>query len=82
MTATNLAQRAYDGELTVEEVNGATKQMLETEKNSGGCTVLFWASRNCGIKVVEAIVNKGVNVNGFSAVSIIADCYFSQTNTR
>jgi hypothetical protein len=82
MTSINLADRASDGKLTVEEVNRATKEKLETDKNSGGCTVLFWASRNCGIKVVEAIVNKGVNVNGLSAVSIIANCYCYQTNTR
>jgi hypothetical protein len=59
-TDVNLAQRAYEGKLTVEEVNAATKEKLETEKTAGGSTVLYWASYYCGIEVVEAIINKGL----------------------
>jgi hypothetical protein len=74
MTTTNLAQRAYEGKLTVEEVNRATKEKLEEDKR-GGYTVLFCASQICGIEVVEAILDKNVNVDGFS-VSIIIDTYY------
>jgi hypothetical protein len=74
MTDINLAERAYRGELTVEEVNAATKEKLEKDK-FGGCTVLYWASRECGIEVVEAILDKNVNINGLSEVSIVVSTY-------
>jgi hypothetical protein len=71
MTSINLAEHAKEGKLTVEEVNRATKDKLEEDK-SGGCTVLWCASINCGTKVVEAILNKGVNIDGLSGpVSIL-----------
>jgi hypothetical protein len=72
----NLADRAYRGELTVEEVNVATKEKLETDKYigyDGELTVLFCVSDKCSIEVVEAIINKVVDVNGLSAVS---NCYY------
>jgi hypothetical protein len=69
MTSTNLAQRAYRGELTVEEVNTATNEKLEDDKYVG-CMVLYLASWNCGIEVVEVIPNKKVNIDGLSTVSI------------
>jgi hypothetical protein len=62
MTSSNLAQRAFYGKLTVEEVNRATKEKLETDKD-GGYTVLYCASYNCGIEVVEAILDKNVNID-------------------
>jgi hypothetical protein len=55
--------------LTVEEVNTATKEKLEDDKYVG-CMVLYLASWNCGIEVVEAILNKKVNIDGLSTVSI------------
>jgi hypothetical protein len=39
MTSINLAQRAKIGELTVDEVKGATKEKLEKNKDSLGYTV-------------------------------------------
>jgi hypothetical protein len=74
MTAINLAERAYKGELTVEEVNRATKEKLEKDEYSGD-TVLYLVSRYCSIEVVKAILDKGVNIDGFS-VSIIVDTYY------
>jgi hypothetical protein len=62
MTDINLAKRASQGKLTVEEVNGATKEKLETDKD-GAYTVLFWASWKCGIEVVEAILDKNVSID-------------------
>jgi hypothetical protein len=70
MTSNNLAERAIEGELTVEEVNRATKEKLEEKDFSYGYTVLYWASKRCGIEVVEAILDKGVNIDGLSDVSI------------
>jgi hypothetical protein len=71
-TDVNLAQRALSGKLTVSEVNAATKEKLETDKSRRGSTVLYWASCTCRIEVVEAIINKGVDVNQLSGdVSII-----------
>jgi hypothetical protein len=63
MTDINLAQGAKDGKLTVEEVNGATKEKLEGDKDLGGYTVLYWASCICGTEVVEAILDKKVNID-------------------
>jgi hypothetical protein len=69
MTDINLALLAYIGELTVDEVNKGTKEMLE-EDNDNGYTVLYCASRRCPIDVVEAILNKNVNIDRLSSVSI------------
>jgi hypothetical protein len=70
-TFTNLADRAYSGKLTAEEVRKATKEKLEEDKAYGN-TVLYSASMWCGIEVVEAIINKGVDVNQLSGpVSIV-----------
>jgi hypothetical protein len=79
MTDINLAVRAYEGNLTVEEVNDATKENLETDKE-GGFTVLYFASLKCPIEVVEAILDKGVNIDGLSWVSIVI-IYYYETNT-
>jgi hypothetical protein len=62
MTDINLAQRALEGKLTVEEVNHATKEKLEDNKYFG-CVVLYWTSMRCGIEVIEAILNKKVNID-------------------
>jgi hypothetical protein len=62
MTDINLAERAYKGKLTVEEVNAATKEKLEEDKY-GGCQVLYFASLKCPIEVVEAILDKNVNID-------------------
>jgi hypothetical protein len=68
MTSINLAERAHKGELTVEEVNGATKEKLDG-KDAYGNTVLYNASLECPIEVVEAILDKNVNIDGLSRVS-------------
>jgi hypothetical protein len=76
MTSINLAERAYRGELTVEEVNTATKEKLEEDKSYFGNTVLYDASCNCGIEIVEAILDKNVNIDGLSgSVSIVDITY-------
>jgi hypothetical protein len=75
MTDINLAERACRRELTVEEVNAATKEKLEGDKDSFGYTVLYWASALCSIKVVEAILDKNVNIDGLSDVSIVVIHY-------
>jgi hypothetical protein len=71
MTTTNLAQRAFYGKLTVEEVNGATKEKLESDKSWDGYTVFYCASEKCSIEVIEAILDKNVNINGLTLVSIM-----------
>jgi hypothetical protein len=76
MTSTNLAERAYYGELTVEEVRDATKEKMEDDKYVG-CTVLYRASMNCPVEVVEAILDKNVNIDELSGdVSIVAGIYY------
>jgi N-acetyl-beta-hexosaminidase len=75
MASSNLVDRAGMGLLTVEEVNIVTKEKLETVKISDGYTVLYWTSWKCGIEVVEAIIDKGVDVNQLSPVSIVIIIY-------
>jgi hypothetical protein len=75
MTDINLAERALERKLTVEEVNASTKEKLETDKEDGN-TVLYWASEKCPIEVVEAILDKNVNINGLSRVSIVVVTYY------
>jgi hypothetical protein len=65
----NLAQRAYQRDLTVEEVNGTTKEKLEETYHYR--KVLFLASSYCEIEVVEAILDKGVDINGLSKVLLL-----------
>jgi hypothetical protein len=76
MTDINLAERARDEELTVKEVNAATKEMLEEDKCIG-YSVLYCATFNCPIEVVEAILDKNVNIDRLSGyVSIVVvTCY-------
>jgi hypothetical protein len=73
MTSIKLAERASLGKLTVEEVNGATKEKLEEDKSWDGYTVLYWASRYCSIDVVEAILDKKVNIDGLSGYVSMVD---------
>jgi hypothetical protein len=62
--------------LTVEEVNGATKEMLEKDKDLIGYRVLYWASVKCPIEIVEAIIDKKINIDGLSIVSsVVVSCY-------
>jgi hypothetical protein len=76
MTSVNLAKHAYYGKLTIEEVNTATKEKLEEDKY-WNFSVLYWASIECPIEVVEAILDKGVDIDGLSGpVSIVVGTYY------
>jgi hypothetical protein len=76
MTSTNLAERAREGKLTIEEVNATSKEKLEQDKDEYGNTVLYWASCYCPINVVEAILDKNVNIDGLSRVNIVAVTFY------
>jgi ankyrin repeat protein len=69
----NLAERAQGSLLTLEEVKVAEKRRLEEDKwqynaTSQQFSVLFCAiaNRGCSIEIVQAIIDKGVNVNELS----------------
>jgi hypothetical protein len=64
----NLARRAIDGRLTIEEVNLATKQQVEQDTYLG-LGVLFLASSKCSGGVVAAILDKGIDIDGYVEVS-------------
>jgi hypothetical protein len=72
----NLAQRASEGKLTVEEVNSAKKEKMEKDKDSKRYTVLYNASKYCSIEVVEAILDKKVNIDGLSGRVSIGINYY------
>jgi ankyrin repeat protein len=80
----NLATRAYDGKLTIEDVKLASKEILEEHKDSG-CTVLHCASKMCSIEVVEAILDKGIDINSLSGTdkwtAIMGAAYVSRWDT-
>jgi ankyrin repeat protein len=80
----NLAQRAREGNLTIEEVTTTTKEKLEDDKQYG-CTALYFASRKCPVEVVEAILDKEVDINGLSEygdwTALIAASNYSKWNT-
>jgi ankyrin repeat protein len=61
----NIARRALKGLLTVEEVNHVTKEKLETEFDDGW-TTLYCATSGSSVDVVQAIIDRGVNINAFS----------------
>jgi hypothetical protein len=73
MTDINIAERAFEGKLKVEDVNAAAKEKLK-EKYLGN-SLLYWAC-SCGIEVVEAILDKKVNIDGLSGeVSVDVNYY-------
>jgi hypothetical protein len=77
MTSVNLAHLAIERKLTVEEVNHATKEKLEGDKDSGGYTVLWWAIVMCPSEIVKEILHKGVNIDALSGdVSIVVSTYY------
>jgi hypothetical protein len=49
--------------LTLEKVKLATKKQLEEDTTLGGFTTLFWASSTSTIEIVEAILDKGVDID-------------------
>jgi hypothetical protein len=54
------------------------QQRRSWRKTNNGYKVLYWASQNCGIEVVETILDKNVNIDGLSAVSIVVEnCYYA-----
>jgi hypothetical protein len=70
---------ASTGKLTIEQVNSTTNEKLEGDKDRNGYTVLFCASSYCSIEVVEAILNKNINIDGLSCVRCI---YYFVSNTH
>jgi ankyrin repeat protein len=74
MISINLAERAFEGKLTVKEVNQATSQKLDTDRWGYGAefTVLCYSSYKCAMNVVEAILDKDVNVDGLSSNNVTA----------
>jgi ankyrin repeat protein len=56
------SERAFYRDLTVEEVNNASKEELQQDEFSG-YTIVWCASGWCTVEVVEAILNKGIDIN-------------------
>jgi ankyrin repeat protein len=61
----NPAELAHDGKLTVQDVQHLTKEKLETDKYLR-CNVLYHVSAYCPTEVVEAVLDKGVHIDGLS----------------
>jgi ankyrin repeat protein len=59
----NLAIQASRGALTVEDVAQASKTKLEQDKYPNGFSVLYQACSRCSVDVVQAILDKGIDIN-------------------
>jgi ankyrin repeat protein len=66
MSSGNLATRAIQGTLKIKDIKRATKEKLETDFDEDGSTVLMCACSSCSVDVVEAILDKGIDVNTLS----------------
>jgi hypothetical protein len=65
----SLAQRGQIGELTVADVQEATLDALINDLQYGTFSVLYQACMGrCAVEVIEAILDKGVDVNTKSNV--------------
>jgi ankyrin repeat protein len=62
-----LVNLAYDGTLTVKQVNETDSAELKQMKQSE-FTILFWACESCPVEVVQALLDKGLDVNELSRV--------------
>jgi ankyrin repeat protein len=59
-----LLNAVVDGTLTVEQIQlASSKETLQNSPVYSGCTLLYWAICKCSTKVVEALVEKGLDVN-------------------
>jgi hypothetical protein len=67
----NIADRAGDRTLSVDEVIQTDTKILDEEKDSHGNRVLYNAAAWSSIEVTEAILDKGVDVNALSKVKFI-----------
>jgi ankyrin repeat protein len=65
MATSDVPSKAWNAKLTEEEIQLAPLEHLE-EKGNGGGTVLYYSSRNCTLNIVQALVDRGVNINGLS----------------
>jgi hypothetical protein len=65
----NLAELAFKGNLTVEQVRAADFDKLLNDED---CFVssLFWASKYCHFEVVKAILDRGVPVNQLTGYGV------------
>jgi ankyrin repeat protein len=80
MTTTDkhqLAEAAYKGTLTLSQVEATSKEDLQTGQYAG-TTLLYWACGYCRVEIVEAILNKGVDVNQLPAAPLISACYYGK----
>jgi hypothetical protein len=76
----SLAVRAIEGKLTVEDIQQSTKQKLEEDRSISGNSVLYCACWHSSIDVIEAILDKGVDVNVKSR-GLVSNIYISQPIT-
>jgi ankyrin repeat protein len=61
------AQLAYTGKLTVQDVQAASDNDLDQEFDY--CSVLYCACQHCPIEVVQALLDRNVNINELSTES-------------
>jgi hypothetical protein len=64
-TTQNLASRIANGSLTIEDIKSAPKERLE-EDTYQGFRVLYCSCQIAPVEIVEAILDRGVNINAIS----------------
>jgi ankyrin repeat protein len=73
----NLARLAWSREIALQDIQTTTKN-LNLEKTRAGNTILYCASWQCEREIVEAILDKGVDINGLSLdnwTPLMAACF-------
>jgi ankyrin repeat protein len=66
----NLACHARDKILTIQDIQNATILQLQQDKTDYNSTTLYEACENCSVEIVEAILDKGVDIDGFTIVGL------------
>jgi ankyrin repeat protein len=59
----NLAYRAGEGNLTLDDVKRASDKVVVEHKDDYGYNVLFRAAEKSNVELVEAILDKGADIN-------------------
>jgi hypothetical protein len=74
MTSTkNLSSLAFTSQLTLQDVKQATQEELEMKDAPDGRTLLYNASWACSVEIVEAILDRGVDIDGISYVGWLSN---------
>jgi ankyrin repeat protein len=59
-TPITLAQKAYRGTITIEEIKAADQKLLTDKDDESGGDIFYYSCRRCKVEIVEALLNRGI----------------------